>query len=252
MLPVAPGRQEYTVTKRHCRPSGTASQQRSHRRRQSQRGTISCADSHLCDAKRRLRWLKLSIPLLVLDEPGFYPLPSIATTTKSEKIGSMPPKPAIERGLGHQVVLVTIPSRPCALNLTFCFPNSDADFGLHFVTIHPSIECDGHLFDHSAWARPVNPEASALRLMDACTSSAPMLSVDCRDRDAIGSLSRRAATRWAMKARRHYCFTSLTDARVLHWAHPGKVEAPYTVCIASASNLTGLVKSSVECRRTGL
>ena len=37
-----------------------------------------------------------------------------------------------------------------------------------------------------------------------------------------------------------------------HWTHPGKVEAPYTVCIASASNLTGLVKSSVECRRTGL
>ena len=36
------------------------------------------------------------------------------------------------------------------------------------------------------------------------------------------------------------------------WTHPGKVEAPYTVCIASASNLTGLVKSSVECRRTGL
>ena len=35
------------------------------------------------------------------------------------------------------------------------------------------------------------------------------------------------------------------------WTHPGKVEAPYTVCIASASNLTGLVKSSVECRRTG-
>ena len=179
-------------------------------------------------------------------------MPSIATTTKSEKIGSMPPKPAIESGLGHQVVLVTIPSRPCALNLTFCFPNSDADFGLHFVTIHPSIECDGHLFDHSAWARPVNPEASALRLMDACTSSAPMLSVDCRDRDAIGSLSRRAATRRAMKARRHYCFTSLTDARVRHWTHRGKVEAPYTVCIASASNLTGLVKSSVECRRTGL
>ena len=24
------------------------------------------------------------------------------------------------------------------------------------------------------------------------------------------------------------------------WTHPGKVEAPYTVCIASASNLTGL------------
>ena len=145
-------------------------------------------------------------------------MPSIATTTKSEKIGSMPPKPAIESGLGHQVVLVTIPSRPCALNLTFCFPNSDADFGLHFVTIHPSIECDGHLFDHSARARPVNPEASALRLMDAFTSSAPMLSVDCRDRDAIGSLSRHAATRRAMKARRHYCFTSLTDARVLHEA----------------------------------
>ena len=37
-----------------------------------------------------------------------------------------------------------------------------------------------------------------------------------------------------------------------HWTHPGKVEAPYTVCIASASNLTGLVESSVECRRTGL
>ena len=38
----------------------------------------------------------------------------------------------------------------------------------------------------------------------------------------------------------------------MNWTHPGKVEAPYTVCIASASNLTGLVKSSVECRRTGL
>ena len=38
----------------------------------------------------------------------------------------------------------------------------------------------------------------------------------------------------------------------VNWTHPGKVEAPYTVCIASASNLTGLVKSSVECRRTGL
>ena len=37
-----------------------------------------------------------------------------------------------------------------------------------------------------------------------------------------------------------------------HWTHPGKVETSYTVCIASASNLTGLVKSSVECRRTGL
>ena len=44
-------------------------------------------------------------------------------------------------------------------------------------------------------------------------------------------------------------FERLRDA---HWTHPGKVEAPYTVCIASASNLTGLVKSSVECRRTGL
>ena len=31
-----------------------------------------------------------------------------------------------------------------------------------------------------------------------------------------------------------------------YWTHPGKVEAPYTVCIASASNLTGLVKSSVD------
>ena len=40
--------------------------------------------------------------------------------------------------------------------------------------------------------------------------------------------------------------------QTLDWTHPGKVEAPYTVCIASASNLTGLVKSSVECRRTGL
>ena len=37
-----------------------------------------------------------------------------------------------------------------------------------------------------------------------------------------------------------------------YWTHPGKVEAPYTVCIAFASNLTGLVKSSVECRRIGL
>ena len=44
-------------------------------------------------------------------------------------------------------------------------------------------------------------------------------------------------------------FDTLRDAV---WTHPGKVEAPYTVCIASASNLTGLVKSSVECRRTGL
>ncbi len=42
------------------------------------------------------------------------------------------------------------------------------------------------------------------------------------------------------------------DAVFDQWTHPGKVEAPYTVCIASASNLTGLVKSSVECRRTGL
>ena len=42
------------------------------------------------------------------------------------------------------------------------------------------------------------------------------------------------------------------DGEVTTWTHPGKVEAPYTVCIASASNLTGLVKSSVECRRTGL
>ena len=43
-----------------------------------------------------------------------------------------------------------------------------------------------------------------------------------------------------------------SDSRSSTWTHPGKVEAPYTVCIASASNLTGLVKSSVECRRTGL
>ena len=47
--------------------------------------------------------------------------------------------------------------------------------------------------------------------------------------------------------------TGLTVGTVMErWTHPGKVEAPYTVCIASASNLTGLVKSSVECRRTGL
>ncbi len=39
---------------------------------------------------------------------------------------------------------------------------------------------------------------------------------------------------------------------IASWTHPGKVEAPYTVCIASASNLTGLVKSRVESRRTGL
>ena len=47
-------------------------------------------------------------------------------------------------------------------------------------------------------------------------------------------------------------FEALNDALAGQWTHPGKVEAPYTVCIASASNLTGLVKSSVECRRTGL
>ena len=45
---------------------------------------------------------------------------------------------------------------------------------------------------------------------------------------------------------------SALSHRAGRWTHPGKVEAPYTVCIASASNLTGLVKSSVECRRTGL
>jgi hypothetical protein len=38
----------------------------------------------------------------------------------------------------------------------------------------------------------------------------------------------------------------------LRWTHPGKVEASYGVCIASASNLTGLVKANVECRRIGL
>jgi len=38
----------------------------------------------------------------------------------------------------------------------------------------------------------------------------------------------------------------------LHWTHPGNVEASYAVCIASASNLTGLVNASVECRRSGL
>ena len=36
------------------------------------------------------------------------------------------------------------------------------------------------------------------------------------------------------------------------WTHRGKVEASYTVCIAFASNLTGLVKANVECRRSGL
>ena len=35
------------------------------------------------------------------------------------------------------------------------------------------------------------------------------------------------------------------------WTHPGKVEAPYTVCIASASNLTGLVKSSAHSDESG-
>ncbi len=44
----------------------------------------------------------------------------------------------------------------------------------------------------------------------------------------------------------------IRSGAISKWTHPGKVEAPYTVCIASASNLTGLVKSSVECRRTGL
>ena len=44
----------------------------------------------------------------------------------------------------------------------------------------------------------------------------------------------------------------LNETALFATTHPGKVEAPYTVCIASASNLTGLVKSSVECRRTGL
>ena len=48
--------------------------------------------------------------------------------------------------------------------------------------------------------------------------------------------------------RRYHAFLRALEG----WTHPGKVEAPYTVCIASASNLTGLVKSSVECRRTGL
>ena len=48
-----------------------------------------------------------------------------------------------------------------------------------------------------------------------------------------------------------HCMAWRLQAEAL-WTHPGKVEAPYTVCIASASNLTGLVKSSVECRRTGL
>ena len=36
------------------------------------------------------------------------------------------------------------------------------------------------------------------------------------------------------------------------WTQPRKVEASYSVCIASASNLTGLVNASVECRRSGL
>ncbi len=40
--------------------------------------------------------------------------------------------------------------------------------------------------------------------------------------------------------------------RLSLWTHPGNVEASYAVCIASASNLTGLVNASVECRRSGL
>ena len=44
----------------------------------------------------------------------------------------------------------------------------------------------------------------------------------------------------------------LREHLIGNWTHPGKVEAPYTVCIAFASNSTGLVKSSVECRRIGL
>ena len=36
------------------------------------------------------------------------------------------------------------------------------------------------------------------------------------------------------------------------WTHPGKVERPYAGCSALVSNLTGLMKPSVECRRTGL
>ena len=54
------------------------------------------------------------------------------------------------------------------------------------------------------------------------------------------------------RLRDEYGFTGKITIVKDYWTHPGKVEAPYTVCIASASNLTGLVKSSVECRRTGL
>ena len=62
--------------------------------------------------------------------------------------------------------------------------------------------------------------------------------------------------RWAERGIWERIFSALAGGEDvpdrLFWTHPGKVEAPYTVCIASASNLTGLVKSSVECRRTGL
>ena len=64
----------------------------------------------------------------------------------------------------------------------------------------------------------------------------------CRGGDALHAADLKAGN----------LFDRRTFANEAEWTHPGKVEAPYTVCIASASNLTGLVKSSVECRRTGL
>ena len=75
--------------------------------------------------------------------------------------------------------------------------------------------------------------------------------------DAEGSpvapADRTAGLSAADVARPVFTAPALAAERALrYWTHPGKVEAPYTVCIASASNLTGLVKSSVECRRTGL
>ena len=52
--------------------------------------------------------------------------------------------------------------------------------------------------------------------------------------------------------RKRYWLWRAVDNEGEVWTHPGNVEASYAVCIASASNLTGLVNASVECRRSGL
>ena len=73
------------------------------------------------------------------------------------------------------------------------------------------------------------------------------------DEQIIGILKEHEAGLTAKELCRKYGMSDATFYKwKAKWTHPGKVEAPYTVCIASASNLTGLVKSSVECRRTGL